>query len=216
MRHSELAIAARDAYDDVTFSDGSAQCLVCASADGHSRIYAFRGTKGGVDVAVDLRIVPWHDAALGWCHAGFLKAARGLWPLIRIDLIDAIRANPKVEIYFDGHSMGGAEAQITAGWAVKLLGIMPAGIVTFGSPRCAFEQLRRILASVPVTLYERSGDPVPKMPHANRVFFRYRKTRAPSPITGPELDGFDEHSIDGYIHDITALEAAAAGLSEDG
>ena len=106
----------------------------------------------------DFRACPWYDRRIGWCHAGFLKELRAFRKHMGMQFTVAAR-HP---VYYTGHSKGGAQA-IIYGAMMARAGYPPAGIMTFGAPRCG-AALGKILINVPVIRYEQRGDPVPSMP----------------------------------------------------
>jgi len=79
-----------------------------------SLIFVFRGTSGAVDVATDVKQHPVQISIAGQskmeAHQGFAESAKSIWPAIK-NLIDA---NPRHQLWFAGHSLGGALATLTA------------------------------------------------------------------------------------------------------
>ena len=166
-----LAKVAQRAYDQSTHRWKGVEALLVEEHD--FDVLAFRGTEGSIrDVIRDLRAIPWHDTRLGWCHAGFLKAGRGIWPQIEW-LVES-----RKPLFLTGHSKGAAEATIVAG-LFTAAGKAPAALVTFGSPKCGFWKLRDVLWNVPVRRYVHGRDHVTKVPRF------YPHVREPIPLGEP-------------------------------
>jgi hypothetical protein len=198
-----LARLAQRAYADHSFTaDGDTQCLVEIDDRGVYRaVVAFRGTECDFeDILRDLRAVPWWDWQLGPCHAGFLKGARAMWPLI----VDTVMAQG-LEVALTGHSLGGALAAIT-GALMAANGKRPAALVTFGAPRPGFAELATWLKDVPQRRYVHGSDCVPSHPWP---IWGYRH---PGPAThlrhpGTRDDRFLDHRVAQYV---TALDRLPA------
>ena len=71
----------------------------------------------------------------GWVHMGFARATEALWDSIESTLRECVSSNR--ELYFTGHSLGGAMAVIAALKAHFELDMTIAGIATFGQPPLA-------------------------------------------------------------------------------
>lgn len=93
--------------------------------------FAFRGTQPSElnDVLADLNMIKSTAMAGGKVHSGFQKEVNDLW----MDVVNEIDNNSQLknprEVYFTGHSLGGAMATIAA------TRHKPVGLYTFGSPR---------------------------------------------------------------------------------
>lgn len=126
-------------------------------------VAAFRGSEWNLwDGLRDLRGLPWWDERTGWCHAGFLKGARGLWD--SVPAFPAFLLTERRPVWLTGHSLGGALALVTGALMVAA-GHPPAGIVTFGAPAVAYSGgLARCLAGVPCRQYWNGCDAVPSHP----------------------------------------------------
>ena len=119
-----FAERSQEAYEASTFSESGVECLLTLE-DGW-RCLAFRGTQFDfADIVRDIRAVPWYDRDLGWCHSGFLKGARAIWPAIESSVMVS------EPVYLTGHSLGGALATLT-GAAMVARGKTSAGLYTFG------------------------------------------------------------------------------------
>ena len=151
-----FAERSQEAYDASTFSEAGVECHLTLE-DGW-RCLAFRGTEFDFeDILRDIRGVPWYDRGLGWCHSGFLKGVRAIWPAIAPSLM------VDEPVYLTGHSLGGALATIT-GAAMVMRDKPPVGLYTFGAPRPAYTNLGRILRGVPSRRFVHGIDCVPSHP----------------------------------------------------
>lgn len=174
--HARLAELARDAYTaPPTVARGDVRA-VRTIIDG-TAVWAFPGTSDVANAARDAFGLPWYDPVLGWCHVGFLDAAR----ILMLDV--AFETDAKAPIVLVGHSLGGAiAAGIGASFAAR--GRSPAEIVTFNAPRFGSFKFCRALNGVPITMYRWRGDLVSVEPpwwlgYRNRVPWTYRGTWKP-------------------------------------
>lgn len=136
------------------------------------QVLTFRGTEaskmfsgcGWRDVIRDLRVMPWHDDRAGWCHAGFLKGARGV-----IDgPLELTRDKP---IVTSGHSLGAAMSLIAA-LMLESIGYDVYEWVGFGCPRAilgdrlygfdatSYRHKNDIVTQVPPLFFEHLIDPI--------------------------------------------------------
>lgn len=105
MNHADLCALVEQAYERQTGVIHEVEYHLLQFA--RFQVLIFRGTEGGKflsgsgwrDVIRDIRILPWYDKRCGWCHAGFLKGARGV--VSRLQLKDK-------PIILSGHSLGAA------------------------------------------------------------------------------------------------------------
>lgn len=193
----DLARLCQRAYTESTLTAKNVEVLV-VEQDG-ALVISPRGTeKDHEDILTDLRFAPWYDGDIGWCHKGFLRAAQAIWPMLRDRIRDTSRP-----IWFTGHSLGGAITILCAAKTIKVLGVIPTGIVTFGAPRAGFNWIIPTLTPVTVlTCYRRGRDIVPTVPHA----WWWRGPRHPVELTqiGVPAHLFKDHKIAGYIEDVMA------------
>jgi len=156
-------------------------------------IVSFRGTINAAGWARDIDAIPKYNDLLGWCHEGFLNGATTLLQYIEIP------AGKRVTM--TGHSLGAALASLVFG--LRIASKQSADVlVTFGSPRPAYENLATILAALPVREYLRGNDPVPDLPYYTTAF-PYRHAREPMLGIGqPQSDSWACHDIRGYIADL--------------
>jgi predicted lipase len=160
----ELARLCIRAYTEQTWrAAGDVEVLLDTVAQAHC--LAFRGTEfdgfSPIDLIRDLRFLPWYDGRVGWCHAGFLKGAQAIWPLV-----EPVAMKPGYPVALTGHSLGGALACIVAGFMCAG-GKPPARLVTFGCPKPAYSGLRMLLfrhLNGNQKHYVNDGDPVPRVP----------------------------------------------------
>lgn len=202
-----LLAQAQRAYDEApTISEDGVEALISFIKDGHL-VVAFRGTQFDYrDIIRDMRAMPWWDGDLGWCHAGFLKGVRPLWPAIR-DVILHSGVHPW-RVIFTGHSKGAAEATIAAGLMVRdpLLG-SPGRLETFGCPHVAGRQLGNILrgARVGLARWVNGSDIVPHVPAIIGALVLPHVCPANEIGTGQEI--FEDHKLQsGYRVSLEAEE----------
>lgn len=143
-----------------TFESADAHVSVTVESD--YAIVALRGSKTILDWIYDFMIAPRSSTEhpqLGWCASGFLIDALA----VANALIAYLRRYPFV---ICGHSKGGAEAQLLAGLLVSA-GLIPARLVTFGAPRCAWignTALPKLIGTLPGLDYRGGPDEVPELP----------------------------------------------------
>ena len=182
-----VALSAR-AYGEATWKAGGVEALLVD--EGGFRAAAFRGTEFDFDdILRDLRGLPWRDPDLGWCHSGFLKGVRRIWPRM-----EPVLTGSDSPLYLTGHSKGAAEATLAAALLVRA-GRPPAGLVTFGSPRAGMGKLSRLLAGVPTARYVNGADCVPDHPWP---LWGYRHT-GDAIFLGQPADKFLDHRIADYV-----------------
>lgn len=113
-------------------TDSDTQALVGRA--GRAIIVAFRGTEASQvqDLMTDLNLqfVP---GPMGQVHRGFLTALEAIWET----LMDAVaaRQDGKRLVWFTGHSLGGALAQLAVARLLRCRRVVQ-GLYTFGGPRC--------------------------------------------------------------------------------
>ncbi len=109
-------------------------CVVVAGGHG-ATIVAFAGTDplNINDWITDLRALPSEHGI----HTGFQEAVTATWDQIKT----AIVGRPAGEqVFFTGHSLGGALAIIAAMKALSIENVRPTAVYTFGSPRPGNQQ----------------------------------------------------------------------------
>ena len=150
--HQEIADIVHRAYFSKTFEESDIEILV------EKNVIAFRGTDEPLDALRDLRIFPLWTKELGWCPAGFLKAAKRLISKVMSECWT--RGIKPEDMILAGHSLGGAVALIVGALMVRDE-LYPSEIVTFGAPRCG---RLKILDETAVTMYRHGRDIVPMIP----------------------------------------------------
>lgn len=200
MTPADLARRCREAYQErPTFAAGDTEARLTIEAD-NVTVVAFRGTTfDGWDIIKDLRTAPWWARELGcWCHAGFLKGVRRIWPLLAGPL-----AQVRGPLILTGHSKGGAEAAVCAAMMKKLLrpglahGKAPTMLVTFGAPRVGFPGFCKIIRGIPGERYVNGIDIVPSVPPPGWLI-RFRHDRDETALQWGEDDLFRNHRIADY------------------
>jgi triacylglycerol lipase len=127
-------LAERGIYDCrlLDCPDSDTQALICRS--GRAILVAFRGTEPSrvKDLMTDLNMqfVP---GPMGQVHRGFLTGLEAIWD----KLMDAIaaRQDGKRLVWFTGHSLGGALAQLAVARLIRTRRTVQ-GLYTYGAPRC--------------------------------------------------------------------------------
>lgn len=138
-------------------------------------VVVFRGTVTAdlQSIRRDLR-VEMEQHGIYQVHAGFNAAVESMWFSIADHILRA-QQEKKRPLWFTGHSLGGALAAITAVRSIQMMidfgteEFRPAGLVTFGAPRCgdryfgaAMDWIRQSKAVV--ARFTSSNDPVPFVP----------------------------------------------------
>ncbi|MCA9235539.1 MAG: lipase family protein [Planctomycetales bacterium] len=99
----------------------------------HDTIVVCRGTEAREwnDIKADVNALMALAETAGRVHRGFKREVDDLWPLV-----EEVLENNAKELWFTGHSLGGAMAAICAGRCqLSRVESNPAGLHTFGSPR---------------------------------------------------------------------------------
>ena len=132
---SDILRTAKDewGFSKVQFLE-SKNTEVFVATDSQVILCAFRGTESDQveDWITDARIKLTPGPLGSKCHRGFKNALNHVWPELR-DLLEDFQ-NASQNIWFTGHSLGGALAMLAA--ASRLDEEKPvAGLYTFGQPR---------------------------------------------------------------------------------
>ncbi len=97
-------------------------------------VVAFRGTEPtklkDLLTDVELTMVP---GPLGQVHEGFWEALEAIWD--KLEQAIASRQDGKRAVWFTGHSLGGALAQLAVARLIQI-GRPAQGLYSYGAPRC--------------------------------------------------------------------------------
>ena len=157
--------------------------------------------KDPLEVLRDIRFLPWWSPRVGVCPAGFLKGVASVIDEIIFDMADVAREG---RLIFSGHSLGGAEALIMAGWFTAL-GHPPAAVDAYEPPRCGMWRLARLLQDPRiqrVTITHDGTDPIPDVPP-----WPYRLPGRVMHIGKPSIFPLQCHEIARVIADLPASNA---------
>jgi hypothetical protein len=151
MRLESLPVGVRDVpvyYDGIRGSSKQRTCQAYTWRFEDSQMWvAFRGTTSFATLIGDARcdrtrfILPNHpDLDQVYIHAGFLEHFASVQGRLEHDLTDMISARTRLsDVYFVGHSLGGATAQVAALYFGSLLKGLSSTVrvccIGFGSPR---------------------------------------------------------------------------------
>lgn len=199
-------------------------------------IVACRGTEPNEwnDIKADVNAAAVLTEALGKVHKGFNQEVNDLWPMLADALVSDTR-----NLWFCGHSLGGAMATICAGRCfLSEMKSTPQGLFTYGSPRVGDKQFVNFVR-LDYSRWVNNNDIVTRVPpawmgyrHAGREYYlnhlgRLKKVngwlRTRDRLRGFllglfqfRIDHFSDHSIDRYIENIFAeLQASEGAVSPD-
>jgi triacylglycerol lipase len=136
-------------------------------------IVACRGTEPDEwnDVRADVNALTVVAETVGRVHRGFKQEVDDLWPRI-----ERLVASEKRDLWFTGHSLGGAMATISAGRCfLAHIPANPVHIYTYGAPRVGTKRYVNN-ADVPLTRWVNNNDLVPRVPP---MWLGYRHTGKP-------------------------------------
>ncbi len=190
--------------------------------NGVDSVIACRGTEPNEwnDIRADANAVTAVAETMGRVHRGFKQEVDDLWPRIEHALI-----NNSKNLWFTGHSLGGAMATICAGRCMlSHIPSNPSQLQTFGSPRvgdkrfvhfCKLDYMRwvnnnDIVARVPPAWmgYRHSGEEWYLNAYGNiRQVGGWQRTKDlwrgfVQGVKRGRVDHFDDHSIMRYIEHI--------------
>lgn len=193
-------------------------------------VIACRGTEPTEwnDLKADVNATQALAETVGRVHRGFKKEVDDLWPILEKTLV----TNQK-NLWFTGHSLGGAMATICAGRCLlSHIKSSPVQIQTFGSPRVGNKRYINHV-NIDYLRWVNNNDIVTRSPpawmgyrHTGKEMYLDSKGRLSklthtqrskdmwigfvSGLQKKELDHFSDHSIVRYIeyifHEITATE----------
>ena len=196
----------------------------------HDHVIACRGTEPNEwnDLRADLDAATAVAETIGRVHRGFKREVDDIWPILE----ESLTSNDK-NLWFTGHSLGGAMATICAGrCALSHIKSNPIQIYTFGSPRVGNKRYINFV-KVDHVRWVNNNDIVTRVPPA---WLGYRHTGQEhyisstgklaslnliqrrkdawdgfiSGLKNRKVDHFEDHIIDRYV-DYIYLEASSAG-----
>lgn len=148
------------------------------------------GSRTALDWWIDFDAVPLDTGALGKVHAGFLSKPSLLYGRLNALCGPVVRAN--------GHSLGSADAEVYSGLRVAH-GLPVAEIVAFGSPMPGCQEMKTLIAQVPMRNYRNQlapggpveRDPIPGYPFPIPIEFPCLQMRDFIPVVGAPAPGDD-------------------------
>lgn len=156
------AAAARIGFPDVTLFDRDGSQAYRFRND-HDCVIACRGTESNQwnDIRADVDAAAVVAETVGKVHRGFKTEVDDLWPMLETAL-----ASNELDLWFCGHSLGGAMATICAGRCyLSHIDSIPVELYSYGSPRVGN---RRYINYVPLAHYRfvNNNDLVARVPPA--------------------------------------------------
>ncbi len=148
---------------------GDAQAFVADGTTDNVSVVSVRGSSDVDDWLMDFNQTQVLIGGVGY-HYGFYTYANSLYASVKAELASSCTGSKARPVWFTGHSLGGATAQIMAYWAARD-GCNVGGVMTFGAPRSGTSQFVSAYRSVANgTLHARShrwvnkGDPLACLP----------------------------------------------------
>ena len=194
----QLAQLCADIYSkpesfDLIYDAGGVYCGVMREAG--RDLFVFRGSVTLEEWIDDIECIPHLDPSLGFVHRGMFSGVLDFYNWAK----NIVR--PDCKSSFIGHSLGGAHARFAAGlfayncYATDFL-------MTFGSPKCAYDHLKWIIEASGMThsSYRHRFDVVPTMPP--NVPFNFQHTEDYDQImtnAQPDFEGISDHMIESYV-----------------
>ena len=186
-------------------------------------IIAFRGTEPNEwnDIKADMDATKALAETVGHVHRGFKKEVDDVWPQLE-EMLISHKQNLVKNLWFTGHSLGGAMASICAGRCLlSHIDTQPEEVHTFGSPRVGTKRYINhakidyfrwvnnndiVTRTPPVWLgYRHSGKEMylnsqGKLTELNRVQRRADHWKGfVLGLKNREIDHFSDHLIDRYV-----------------
>jgi triacylglycerol lipase len=171
-------------------------------------LVAFRGTQPNVPVDWMSDFNALHETwghPVGKVHKGFYEALRVVWglPFQGREILPArLLSRGDRSVWFTGHSLGGALAELCAAQSQFVAHVPVQGVYTFGQPRCGDEAYASLLQSALGTRIFRfvnDRDIVPRVPFYGMGFRHY----------GGEI--FFDHQMQ-QVDMVSALENLASAI----
>lgn len=194
-------------------------------------VVACRGTEPNDwnDVKADVNAFMVLAETVGRVHRGFKREVDDLWPAIENSIATESR-----DLWFTGHSLGGAMATISAGrCALARIPANPKGVYTFGAPRVGTKRYINHV-DVDLTRWVNNNDIVARVPptwmgyrHTGRRYYinTYGNVRPMSSrqrvkdrwrgfwlgLKQGKVDHFSDHAIAHYVENIAGNVAGLNG-----
>lgn len=214
--------ALRLGFTETTFynNDGS---QAYSFANEQDIVIAFRGTEPNEwnDIKADINAAKALAETVGHVHRGFKKEVDDVWPLLE-EMLISHKQNLVKNLWFTGHSLGGAMASICAGRCLlSHIDTRPEQVHTFGSPRVG---TKRYINHAKIDYYRwvNNNDIVTRTPpvwlgyrHAGKEMYldaqgRLKELNAVQRkadhwkgfvlgLKNKEIDHFSDHLIDRYV-----------------
>ena len=180
------------------------------------------------DIKADIDAAKVVAETVGHVHRGFNKEVDDLWPMIE----KSLKVNRVKQVWFCGHSLGGAMATICAYRCHKSdIPSMPESLYTYGAPRVGTKQYLRF-CDIEHIRWVNNNDIVPRLPpgwlgfrHAGREMYLDRNGR----LRTLDYAGKLQDRVRGFIrelgrfridwlsdHLMTSYIPAIAGVLEQG
>lgn len=207
-------------------SDGAQAYIFGTATD---RIVACRGTEPNEwnDIKADANAIPDLAETVGRVHRGFKREVDDLWPYLE----EVLSGPDERDLWFAGHSLGGAMAQICAGRCeLSEILTVPVEVMTFGSPRVGTK--RYVMnTDIPHVRWVNNNDIVTRVPpswmryrhRGDRMYIDYEgkvhdrfpaQQRAKDQWRGfyqglkqRKIDHFRDHAVSGYVDAIVGAIA---------
>lgn len=160
-------------------------------------VLVLRGSLTAEDWIRCLDTTPVFHEKLGWCHAGFISGLNDVFKAVQ----NCTGGEP---VSFTGHSLGGARARLLAGLFI-VNGLPVKNLVTFGSPKPAFNTLKEIIdnSNIYHVSFRNNEDIVPTLPETLPPVFDYVHPDIYQVIDAGQGEGIEgyvkDHGIDLYI-----------------
>lgn len=198
-----------DAFDSIQpFQNSGAEAIVCCA--GQTAIVAVRGTqKGWLDLLRDTQFLFPLKQPVGRVHRGFRRSAD---KLLNAFLMPFLRECGFKEIWFCGHSLGGAVATVLARDAVNEFEAK-INLFTIGQPRTGTADWASNVEQVikgtggRVERFVHPSDLVPRVPPAGRnILPDYRHVGQSKIIMGPTsiIDG--DSQLESFLSTLFSLK----------
>ncbi len=202
------------------------------------RVISCRGTEPTEfnDIKADVNAVMVVAETVGRVHRGFKKEVDDLWPKIETILSE----DDGRDVWFTGHSLGGAMATICAGRCyLSHIPVEPKGVYTYGAPRVGTQRYANHVA-LDLTRWVNNNDIVPRVPPTwmgyrhtgKRIYINtYGKVRRMTPrqrvkdrwrgfwagLKQGKIDHFSDHAVANYVRHIAgALAEEKVQGTDDG